>query len=337
VYRRTSPLYPTLRELRRFATVVLCDWGCRSEKTVEDSGSPGIMHHKFVTISDMAWRRGVDPVVVSSSANWSRSQLADHWQSALMVYRDQRLYTHFAEQWRLLAGCAQAGGCGTWSQGNDDASMASFNGIWYDDPSDLRVGDEGRGSAAAFSPWSGEDPLVTDLHRYGCSAGHGTVRVAHMFVTRGRHRVLDALGRLRRLGCDVDVVLSSTGSELSLEGIELAREAGLDVTCTPRMHDKLVMVDALDPRGEPEQVVWAGSQSLGGNALRRNEEALLRLSAGDASADGRETNGHVFRQYAEYWQDMRRQEAPCGSGPEHELSQLATLVTGEPVDEVLPQ
>lgn len=317
-YRRGSPLRPTLRRLRRFASVTLCDWGCRSKRPTPKNGgiAAGIMHHKFVTISDMRWRAGADPVVVSSSANLSGSQLA-LWQSAVMAYDDQALFRDFAIQWNMMRTCDKS--CMSWPARMADLgiapetnSLAKVNGVWYDEVPVERQGDADRGSGVVFSPYGGADPMSDALNQYTCTPEHNIVRVAHMFVTSARQSVLNALAALQASGCDVRVVFSVPGSELALDGVSRARAAGLPVTCVPKMHDKLILVDAVrTDTDSPERALWAGSQSLGGNALSRNEEAMLRLSVDQASGAAAAGNESVFRRYRGYWSDMSRRSAPC--------------------------
>jgi phosphatidylserine/phosphatidylglycerophosphate/cardiolipin synthase-like enzyme len=324
LYRRGSPLRSTLKELRAFGTVIRCDWGCRSRKPTPAQGGShsGIQHHKFITVSDMSWTRRVDPVVVSSSANWSHSQLHNRWQSAVMSYGDQELAREFSVQTNLLRVCAGRGGCAAWSSHLDKLGLAPeehgvemFNQVWHDaqEQSAERSGDVGRGSGVIFSPWRGADRLAEALGEYTCGTD-GSVRVAHMFITRARTPVLNALDALQSQGCDVRVILTSTTNSTSQQGIQLARERGLNVTCAEGMHDKVILVDAYRASdGARERVLWTGSQSLGGNALRANEEAMLRLSVFEAEGAAANANASVFARFGTHWRAMRRQPTGCVS------------------------
>jgi hypothetical protein len=320
LYRRGSGLSSSLAPLRRFAQVVLCNRGCRSERRFVAGGPPaGIQHHKFVTINNMRWSPGADPVVVSSSGNWSESQLERHWQSAMMTYGDRRLFREFHMQWELMRTCAARTGCAGWSRrmqqlglGNQYAVVSNTN-VWHDARAALRSGDAGRGSQVLFSPYPGalDDPVAGSLQGYDCSAG-GSVWVAHMFVTRARNAFLAALQDMQTAGCDVRIILSTSDASTSVEGRRLAQERGLPVVCVPHMHDKLVLVNAVRlDSGQRDHMLWSGSQSMGGNGLRKNDEAYIRLSVTEASGTAAAANQVVWNRYLAYWRTMRNHTAPC--------------------------
>jgi phosphatidylserine/phosphatidylglycerophosphate/cardiolipin synthase-like enzyme len=318
LYPRSSSLFPTLERLRRFATVRVCRSGCRSDRPASRS-SAGILHHKFVTVSDMSWQAGADPVTVSSSANWSSAQLDRHWQSAVMSYDDRRLFREFDIQWQLLRTCAGDGGCAAWARRLDRLGLSPdrygvtrVERVWHDVRPRERSGGRGRGTGVMFSPWSDADPVAARLRGYTCSPEHGQVRVAHMFVSTARTEVLDALAALQSAGCDVRMVVSPPESDVTRAGLTRARRLGLRVACVPRMHDKVISVDAVDAgTRQPERVLWAGSQNLGGNALRNNDEALLRVSVDRADGAAADANARVFRAYQQYWSSLRGQAGAC--------------------------
>jgi len=68
----------------------------------------GILHQKFVRVSNTIWRPGTDPVVLASSANWSKRQLRAYWQSAILFANDPALTREFALRFDSMRVCATA-------------------------------------------------------------------------------------------------------------------------------------------------------------------------------------------------------------------------------------
>ena len=210
LYRPGRSLAPSLRLLRTFATVHLCNAGCHNERPgLDEGGSPSIMHHKFITVSDMSWRPGVDPDVVVASGNWSNSQLRNHWSSLVDVHGDHRLTDEFDAEWLTLSVCADHG-CAAWAPylarsglSVEDHGLSVVDDLWRDHPTRVRSGDVGRGTSAIFSPWMRRDPLARALSGLTCTPQHHTVRLAQMFLTGARRDLLDTLAQLgsRGSGC----------------------------------------------------------------------------------------------------------------------------------------
>jgi len=190
-----------------------------------------------------------------------------------------------------------------------------------------------------FTPWVSGDPVATQLDGYTCTPEHRTVRVAHMFVTSRRWRVLQALANLKASGCNVRIVLSQPSSVPALAGVQAARDDGLSVQCTPSVHDKIVMVDAVrKDTGIPERALWIGSQSLGGNALHINDEALLRVSVDGAKGQSLRDNSAVYAAYGRHWSAIQQHHGVCATKPSKargELTRVTSLLTANPND-VLP-
>jgi hypothetical protein len=316
LYARSDTLRASLRPLRRFAKVIRCHRGCHNDRSGKNPGR-GTMHHKFITISDTSWSRTKDPAVVLSSANWSQTQLANAWQSAVLVYNDDQLYREFHVQFETLATCAT--GCGHWAHrlrqlrlSPATYGLTRVRGLWRDVDRTERRGASGSGRGVVFSPWAGRDPLATALRGYTCNRAHHTVLVGHMFLTGVRQPVIDALAGLARGGCRVRVILSQLSNNQVGDGIRKARRSGLTVGCVPRLHDKMVLVNAVRRAdGRPDRSLWMGSQSLGGRALRDNDEAMLRVSTADASGRARLANASLFSRFARDWRTLDRHRRGC--------------------------
>lgn len=318
LYRPGSSMRATLTALQKYATVVQCHLGCRNEGfTTEAKGA--ILHHKFITVSDLTWASGKDPAVVMSSANWSQSQLRHKWQSAVLAYRDAALHREVEAQWGVLDACASRGGCASWnatlaklSLSPDSHGVASRNRVWHDLAEVTeRQGGAGSGLGVTFSPTLATDPVAAALRQYTCTPEHRTVRVAHMFLTSARLAVARALGELQAKGCSVHVVLAHRG-EARIVAVGLLRDLGVQVSCTPKLHDKAVLVDAVRTEdGRPDKLVLMGSQSLSGAALRSNDESLLRLSSHDARGSAVSANTAVWNAYSKHWSSIYAHRESC--------------------------
>jgi len=319
LYRSGTPLAPELTALKRYATVVLCQLGCQNERYGEEAKG-AIMHHKFISINDMTWASGADPAVVMSSANWSQSQLRYKWQSAALSYRDASLHRETEKQWKILNACAGPGGCATWNDTVAKSSLSpSTDGIsqranlWHSTLATERLGNPGSGTGLTFSTWLAADPVASALRSYSCTPAHRTIRVAHMFITLARLSVIRALQELRAKGCSVYVVVGGVGGAKPGPGVMALREAGVNVTCTADVHDKIVLVDAVRiADGRPDRSVWMGSQSLSGNALRANDEAMLRFSTSGATPTAAHANAVVWNGFIGQWGRIHAKRASCG-------------------------
>ncbi len=347
-------LTSTLSHLRRFATVTVCDQGCHHVGTTAPTQTPAILHDKFMTISDTRWRSYVDPLVMSSSANWSRAQMTAAWQSTMFQWNDRVLASDFNAQFEQLVNCGSSARCTTWNSSRARMGYAAagygmtlVDGTWAE-PTVERRGTSGRGTLVSFTPQRTSDKLAYALERYTCSPTHRQVRVAHMFITPGRKRVLDALKALKTKGCDVQLVFSQPTLQGQLDGINLAKSMGLTTSCATGVHDKLVMLDGINPAGQWDRTVWSGSQSLGGYALRRNDEQLMRYSTAQASGSAYTQNKLIYSVYLRYWQQIRAVAGACrlSGGPTEaarvgpataELGRLANSLTTDPNDVQPPQ
>lgn len=357
LYRPGTDLRPTYSHLRTFANVVACSYGCHNTGPGGDvGGRPSINHNKFMTISDTRWRSGVDPVVVSSTGNWSRNQLAGAWQSTLVQYNDAALTREFVGQYHQLAVCGGSTRCTSWDTvratlGLIDSSYAMTNvdGLWTEGTIE-RPGSPGRGSTVAFTPQPTSDRLAYVLERYTCAPDHRTVRTAHSFVTPNRKRVIAALVRLKDAGCDVQMLLGQPVGQAQDDAVRMIQNAGLSVRCATGIHDKLVMVDGVSPSGSSDKSLWTGAQNLGYAALRSNDEALIRLRTATATGAWVAANAAIYSSYLRYWGQQNAVAGRCQLntaaseasawvvGPATaELSRMASSLTSDPNDVLPPQ
>ncbi len=344
LYAGHSTLRTSWHDLAGFAHVHSCDLGCHDQRRRVTGESPSIMHQKLVRISDTVWRSGVDPVVLFSSANWSEAQLRERWQSAVVVYDDLRLSTAVRSQWLMLGACSSRAGCGAWNRNVDPlrptpgiGPMHEVGGIWFRRMAEFET-DAGRGVGLTFTPRVSGDPVATALDDFTCTPQHRLVRVAHMFITSSRARVIRSLARLRNAGCDVRVDMSRPGSRAQRSGIRRMAQIRVPVGCVSAVHDKLILVDGVRrSTGAADQMVLMGSQSLGGTALRRNDETLLRLGTATATGAAQRANHRVFEGYLAHWRALDRHRGSCHIQADTELRRLSNSLTPSRSDTVEPQ
>ncbi|HKG52452.1 MAG TPA: phospholipase D-like domain-containing protein [Actinomycetales bacterium] len=306
------------RTVGKFATVHTCSKGCRSDVRAE-----GNMHQKFVTVTDMTWSKGKDPVVWTSSANWDKKQLRRYWQTGVLVYNDRTLAREFDARFESMRTCSRAGGCGRWKPSvfgarlSDAYKVVSRNGVWQDAGFDWRAGQAGSGTKIAFSPTrQGFDPVTTELTRYTCTPKHRTIRIGvfRMSVYRGL-KIAKAFGDLRRRGCDVKAVLSTSGrSSAAKHGVKDMRSQGIATTCVDLMHDKFAYLDVVDRTTKvPRKVLWTGSQNFTGAGVNFNDDLMMVMDATDARGQRASDIRALAGAYLGRWAALTRHRTGCPS------------------------
>lgn len=314
----------TADQLREFATVRNCLSGCRSELPPrgEKGGSPQVEvhHHKFMVLSDTHFTGRVSPVVWTASANWSDPQLHTRSQSGLIV-RDRGLAGMFSLRFDDLETCAKRG-CAAWNRiaANrglplDRHGLVRRGGIWFDRTEALWQGSAGSGTFVQFSPWLRGDPVAAQLRGLRCTPDNDIVWVAQRVIGRSRHAVTSALTALDDAGCDVRVLIS--GSSLKhlavfYDGYLHVRERGLDVSCVKGIHDKFLLIKAVDrATGKRVRSLTAGSQGMLKRALNYSDEALITLTSAGASRRAKRANKAVWRSYKQHFEILAAQKQPC--------------------------
>ena len=307
-----------LSRLRAFADVRTCLNGCRSSVP-----GVGLLHSKFVTISDMTWSSRRDPVTLSSSANWSVSQLHQMWQSAQVFYDDARLTREHTIRFENMLACGTLGsGCGSWRPSLNGVTLSSttfaqrFVGkVWVDPNLGVRSGDTGRGTSVQFAPSAaGTDPAIDEINGYACTPTHRTVRLAIFNMTNARARaVAKALATLRGRGCDVQVVLSKPSAAASEQAdLQALRDQSVPTTCVMNVHDKFMLFDAVGAADRSSQrVVVAGSANLTSTSLLYNDENTTRTSTLGATGHAATANARMYTAYLANWNRMLTHATRC--------------------------
>jgi len=304
------------RSVGSFATVRTCTKACRSDVPVE-----GNMHQKFVTVSDMTWSKGKDPVLWSSSANWTKKQLRKYWKTGVLMYNDRTLTREFDARFESMRACGLSGGCGRWrpsvfgSQLSASYRILSVNRVWRDAGFDWRAGDGGDGTRVIFSPTRpGFDPVISELSRFSCTPQHRTVRIAvfRMSVYRGR-TIAKAFGDLRRRGCDVRSVASTGGrSSAAVHGVRDMRAQGVRTVCVDLMHDKFVYLDVVDRTTKaPRLVLWTGSQNFTGAGIGFNDDLMVAMDATTARGQRVSDIRNIASAYRWRWEALTKHTTGC--------------------------
>jgi hypothetical protein len=306
-----------MTRLSRLGKVYSCHFSCQ---TATNTGAS--MHHKFVTITNMNWSAGKDPVIFSSSGNWNRFQLRGYWQSGVLMYGDRQLTREYDARFEGMRGCATLkGGCGAWVPSVFGSRLPSIyrkvkvGRTWHDNGLMWRSGDPGSGTRVLFSPVTPRtDPVVDQFGLYSCTPQHRTVRIAiyRMSVSRGRS-VIAALNGLRSRGCDVRVIYSIGGSRtLMTEAPKMLADAKIPRTCVYKVHDKFAYFDVVDrATKQPRRVLWTGSQNLAGGSLSANDDSFMtstaELARGHWASDIRGAAGW----YLNRWKQMAAHPTSC--------------------------
>jgi PLD-like domain len=306
-----------ITRLSQLGKVYLCHFSCPTDTT-----SGASMHDKFVTITDMNWSAGKDPVVWSSSGNWNRRQLQEYWQTGVLFYGDRTLTREYDARYESMRACAtHNGNCGAWvpsvfgSRLSDAYRKVKIGRTWHDKGLSWRSGDRGSGTQVLFSPVAPRtDPVVDQFQRYSCTAQHRTVRIAiyRMSVSRGR-RVIAALKGLRSRGCDVRVIYNIGGAKkIMTEAPGMLSAAGIPRTCVFNTHDKFAYFDVVDRTTKaPRRVLWTGSQNLAEGSLSANDDTFMtstaELATGHWASDIRGVSGW----YLNRWKQMAAHPTSC--------------------------
>ena len=251
--------------------VIVCD-----DDSPPDGGAcigSNINHNKFGLFSSLC--DGSQDVVIQSSANYTAVQR--RLRNNMVVIRgDAALYQAYDEYWSDLAGRQR-------------------------DPSYYRssVGDDG--TKAYFYPRaSGTDgslnPATDTIHNIlqdNVECGQGaTVRVAMAYFTAGRSYLVDDLDTVQARGCDVKVIASGNNTSPEVESKLIDLLGAGNVRIVDGVHSKYLLVSG-QYLGEKRDIVWTGSHNYTVNALRNNDETLLKI-----------TDSAIHADYAADWQDM---------------------------------
>ena len=231
-------------------------------------------HSKYFLFSYLG--PGESEVVVQSSANLTNPQLRQH-NNLVIVRGDSTLYGGYQTYWA------------------DQAAQASNANYYWVIVGDLPV-------RTYFYPRASGDTILSVLDNVVCG-GNAHLRVAMSLFTDARSSVAVRLGEKVAEGCTVEALLKDSSTTPGSAVLSTLLAGGVDVslfvesTTLSTIHSKYLLVDSHYDTGSgptPRELVFTGSHNYTGNALRNNDEQLMRVD--DAT---------VFADFWSNWDTMR--------------------------------
>ncbi len=214
-----------------------------------------INHNKFATFSRLT--DGSENVVLQSSSNMTQRGRFQH-NNTVVVRNDAALWSAFDGYWEDLA--AQVG--------NDDYYQR------VDGDTDTRI---------YLSPRATGDTAVNVLGNMEC-AGGGRLRVAMSLFTTARSEVADRLVAMRANGCNISMVLRGDDEAPPAAILQILTAGGVPFVQYPEradtwnLHSKYwIWEGRYAGSAAARRIVFTGSHNWTGNALRSNDEVILRI------------------------------------------------------------
>lgn len=293
-----------------------------------------IQHEKFVAVSDTDFpgeSAGVHPMVISSSANFARSQLRNYHQEASLIYDDKKAFEEFDLRFDGMYSCAVdncrlLGDRTTHTIPNTSKPGYVANAlrlvqepdrlIWVD-PVLYRDTDAGRGTRVTFSPQRDVPDSDVFIHQFDgvdCKVDK-KIRLAMFKLTDGKaQEMANVLRSLKNQGCDIKMLMTSQGGQTVISsGVQKTlNSAGIDYKCTvDAMHTKMILIG---PMVGTMGSVLHGTQNMSVAGQLYSEEHVITYDAKRASGAGREAIRNVYGKYQEAWYELSRgaSKSRCG-------------------------
>jgi phosphatidylserine/phosphatidylglycerophosphate/cardiolipin synthase-like enzyme len=222
---------------------------CRDAQNTGACIGTNINHNKFFLFSELA--DGSKNVVGQSSQNFTTTQ-THLWNNLVIIRNDAGLYAGYLKYW-------------------GDLKAQTQNANYY------TVVDGEGGTRAYFFPRASGDTVEGVLDNVDCPGAD--LRLAMAIFTTGRTNVANKLVALKQAGCGVEAVL---GEGAAAEIISTLKAGGVKVTeflapTGESVHSKYLLIEG-SYNGQPgRKLVWTGSHNYSDNALRDNDEALLKV------------------------------------------------------------
>lgn len=272
-----------------------------------------INHEKFLTISDTIWDKtpGPHPVVFSSSGNFARSQVRNYWQEASLVYDDKLFFKAFDVRYDGMVSCANDG-CSTDKKFPAALQLKKDRGIWVD-PIYRHYTDAGRATTVSFSPQPSDvrDFYVQQFDNVDCTVDN-KIRIAMFKLTDSKAKqMVDALVRLKKRGCDVEMILTSQGgaTTISKDVVKLLNANKISAKCSAvAMHTKMILIG---PQVGNYGRVLYGTANMSTSGLRYSEEHIVTIDARRASPEYVDDVRRVYGQYMAGWYELAQGSKAC--------------------------
>lgn len=244
---------------------------CRDGQAAGACIGTNINHNKFFLFSELA--DGSKNVVVQSSANFTKTQ-TELWNNLVVIRDDAALHAGYLQYWTDLQSQKQ-------------------------NPNYYTVIDGTTNVRAYFFPRDTGDTVDGVLDNASCPGSN--IRLAMAIFTTGRQNVADKLVSLKNAGCSVEAVL---GTGAAPEIISTLQTGGVKVLpfeapTGESVHSKYLLIDGMYNGAPDRKIVWTGSHNYSDNALRDNDETLLKVD--DAT---------VFDAFLENWLKLKSAATP---------------------------
>jgi phosphatidylserine/phosphatidylglycerophosphate/cardiolipin synthase-like enzyme len=226
-------------------------------------------HNKFAVFSELDYPgERIRDVVFLSSGNFTEASLHKHQNTLVLV--DANLSRAYRAYWADLV-----------DAGVEEAHRSDYYRSAGGDDGTTRVHFFPRGSGdTVLEALEGISPAEADRP--------GSIHVAMARWRKERMPIADRLCELQSSGLDVQVVTRRPSwlfdSGVDVEVVHRLRRCGVQLMELPKsrvnLHSKYVLIDAAyagDGTEGRRRVVWTGSPNFTEAALRRNDEALLRI------------------------------------------------------------
>lgn len=231
-----------------------------------------INHNKFWLFSQVD---GASDVVLQTSSNMSPSAYSAFWNDAYVVAYNTGIHNAYSGYFSALVG-------------KDWENWRYTSSAWSPYKAYFFPYYPGTGNTTD-TIWNTLDNVTCTYTQDGATK-HTKVRVAMFKFTR--QGVADKLVELKKAGCSVELVYTSTDSKDSSGSAgtweTLHSVSGLSPICYYDDHDnnpataarivhsKYLLIDGKYD-GAVNKVLWTGSHNYSGPALRENDEALLKV------------------------------------------------------------
>jgi hypothetical protein len=244
---------------------------CRDGQATGACIGSNINHNQFFLFSELA--DGSKNVVVQASANFTKTQ-TELWNNLVIVRDDAALHAGYLQYWT-------------------DLKAQKLNPNYYtvvDGTSNVR---------AYFFPRESGDTVGGVLDNANCPGTN--LRLAMAIFTTGRQNIADKLVSLKKAGCSVEAVL---GTGAAPEIISTLESGGVNVlpfeaVTGESVHSKYLLIDGTYNGAADRKLVWTGSHNYSDNALRDNDETLLKVD--DAA---------VFDAFLDNWLKLKTAATP---------------------------
>jgi hypothetical protein len=244
---------------------------CHEGKATGACIGSNINHNKFFLFSELT--DGSKNVVLQTSQNLTTTQ-THLWNNLVVVRDDEALYAGYLEYWNDLH-----------AQKPDPGYYRFFDGT--------------TGTKAYFFPREAGDTVEGVLDNATCPGT--SIRLAMAIFTNGRTNIANKLVSMKKAGCSVEAVL---GTEAGSEIVSTLKAGGVKVLpfeapTGESVHSKYLLIDGVYTGTPDRKVLWTGSHNYSENALRDNDEALLKID-----------DGAIFDAFAANWAALAAEASP---------------------------